>query len=402
MKKNLLVLFLLMVSWREALFLVSMHSDYVFPYDPSFPYVEQVLLNSETPKWLYSWANFDGTHYLTITSVGYWGIGLVQAFFPLFPLFLGYFSLLFGLKPLVGGVTISFISFTIFLFIWFSEMNKKYDEKFAWKNVAVLLLFPTSFFFAAIYSESFFLVWFMLTWYFARKKNWIGVAISILFASSSRLIGILLIPAVLINLWVEQYAQLPHRFFISFKPLVKSFSLFIQKDWKKIIIISLGSFGLLGYMFFLQMRYQDPLAFFHVQDEFGAGRETKFITLPQVFWRAVKILHTVERDDWKYFAYAQETAVSFLFLSLWGIGAVKRHQYKISWGELFFSGGAYLLPTLTGTFSSMPRYVLVCIPLFVVLTHLLQRRIFFYGWLLFSSILLLLNTILFLQGYWVA
>src|SRR5207249_4677603 len=49
---------------------------------------------------LYPWANFDGVHYLTIASIGYW-LGAVGRFFPFYPL------LIYGISHLFYG-TISF------------------------------------------------------------------------------------------------------------------------------------------------------------------------------------------------------------------------------------------------------------------------------------------------------
>jgi len=93
---------------------------------------------------------------------------------------------------------------------------------------------------------------------------------------------------------------------------------------------------------------------------------------------------------------------------LGGLALASWHNFKkkikINWAFLVFAWGSYLLPTLTGNFSSMPRYILVCFPLFIYLAIFLEKKSwpwrFFY--LTISLILLIINLILFTQGYWVA
>ena len=93
--KNLFYKILLIVFiWRIGLLLLGGFADVHLDYLPSFPYYDSLLANYNLPRWLYSWANFDGVHYLTIVQKGYIGTGLIQAFFPLYPgvvKFLSYF-----------------------------------------------------------------------------------------------------------------------------------------------------------------------------------------------------------------------------------------------------------------------------------------------------------------------
>ena len=63
----------------------------------------------------------------------------------------------------------------------------------------------------------------------------------------------------------------------------------------------------------------------------------------------------------------------------------------------------YLLPTLTGSFSSVPRYVLILFPAFIVLAMYMSK----YRWLkiiyfTISPLLLLSNIIYFTRGWWIA
>jgi len=64
---------------------------------------------------------------------------------------------------------------------------------------------------------------------------------------------------------------------------------------------------------------------------------------------------------------------------------------------------AYLTPTFTGTFSSMPRYVLVLFPGFILLSLWAEK----YRWLrilypILAIPLFILCLLLFTRGFWVA
>jgi hypothetical protein len=151
-------------------------------------------------------------------------------------------------------------------------------------------------------------------------------------------------------------------------------------------------------MSFLVHEFHDPLYFAHVQSAFGGGREEKIIFYPQVVWRGLKILLTSRPFDWRYFTYIQEfcAGVGGLLLLLISTKFV-RASY------VFFAFFAFFLPTTTGTFSSMPRYLLVCFPIFLFFTYFIQKSpLRMVLWLSLSIIFLVINTLLFIQGYWVA
>jgi hypothetical protein len=64
----------------------------------------------------------------------------------------------------------------------------------------------------------------------------------------------------------------------------------------------------------------------------------------------------------------------------------------------------YLIPTLSGSFSSLPRYVLVLFPGFILMAVWLSKK---SRWLQTAVLLILflalgIATALFARGYWVA
>lgn len=65
---------------------------------------------------------------------------------------------------------------------------------------------------------------------------------------------------------------------------------------------------------------------------------------------------------------------------------------------------SYLIPALAGSFSSMPRYVLVIFPVFILGAIFLSKMPKVYQYIVFSVMLILMviATSLFWRGYWIS
>jgi hypothetical protein len=377
---------LTVLLWRIGLFIIGGLADTVLSYMPSFPYYDSLLVSFNLPRWLYSWANFDGVHYLTIVQKGYIGTGLIQAFFPVYP---GIVKLLSYIIPnqVIAGLLVSHLSLGLLLwgFLKLIRMEfPKWSNKQLLASLFVLMLFPTSFYFGAMYTESLFLaivIWFFV---FLKQEKWWLAAILASLAGATKVVGILLAISL-----AGVYIQANHKQIWQNK----------KRLFKLLGLMVVSSLGLLAYMMFLFGEFKDPLYFLHVQSEFGAGRQESLVLLPQVIWRYIKILFTARPFDFKYFSYVQDLGMSIVS----GLLLIYGWRKKIDKHLLIFSILALLLPTLTGTLSSMPRYILSAPGVLLALSYWVNshdKRLYFS--LAVSTILLILNTLLFIQGYWVA
>jgi hypothetical protein len=104
--------------------------------------------------------------------------------------------------------------------------------------------------------------------------------------------------------------------------------------------------------------------------------------------------------DQRFLVYFQE--LFFTCLVLIGLLLGFRKKVRVPYAWLLYALLAVLLPTTTGTLSSMPRYVLVAFPFFVILAQLQLPKAAWFSIYVISGILLLWNTMVFIQGYWVA
>ena len=293
---------------------------------PTFPYYSSLL--TYVPASSAVWGHFDGAHYLKLASVGYVDQG-TQAFFPVYPLLIRLLHS-FGLPYFTAGVFLSLTSLILAIMALQYLLGKS-----IWGIALPLLLLPTSFYFGAIYTESLFLLLTVIFFILLKQRRYGWAALLAGIASGTRIAGSLLV----ISLFIEIYPHLKKR------PLLS-------------LLLPVALSGLFGYMYFLWREFGDPLMFVHVQSMFGAGRSSgELVLLPQVIYRYLKILLTVSPISLLFQRALLELFVSSLFLAV----LIRRwRSLPISWSIYLL--GSLILPTLSGSLSSLPRYALVIAP----------------------------------------
>lgn len=336
--------------WRVGTLLLSFIAQNLLPFKKSFPYADTILVPSDLPQWLWQWGNFDGVHYLTLAKSGYDGFG-TQVFFPLYPM----------LSNVLTNVTQNtfisafLISNTAILFagiLLFKLVRKRFDETAAKWSVLFLFAFPSSLFFGAIYTESLFLLLTLAAFSFRGMKSFVAG----ILAGFTRLVGLFTGPFSFI--------------------------------------------GLLLYTSYLWWRFGRPLFFLSAQSAFGS-RATSFTSLVtpfQVIYRYLKIFITVSVSTYDFWVAFSEISAFMLGIIILTWLSVKR-KLPISW--LLFSWVALILPSVSGTFSSMPRYLITIFPIYIGLA-LIKNKYLKLAILTISVILLMMVTILFTRGYWVS
>ncbi|MBI5151202.1 MAG: hypothetical protein HZA34_01380 [Candidatus Pacebacteria bacterium] len=382
---------LMLIVWRVLLVVSTLFADKLIPFSPSYPYYESMLAN-RGPWWLVRWAGFDGVHYITIATKGYIGTGLIQAFFPLYPAMTQLFNLFHNV--VYSGLLVSHI-FTYLMLVFAGKLLGTERKKSSFFALCLsLLIFPTSFFFGAMYTESLFLFLVFSSFYAIRLRRWDVAILCSFFATATRITGVFLVLALLVEMYQE------------FRSTKKTHT---SRFFRLIGVVCIGLGGLFLYMAFLAWKFHDPLYFLHVQAEFGGGRQESFVPLLQVLYRYMRIFLSFfilgENGwpiwSWSYYAYLQELVFTSSVGIVLAIATVKKGMVRLSY--LIYSWGAYILPTLTGTLQSMPRYIMIIFPLFFLMERMYHNnRRFFYFLCVVQLIFLIINTMLFVQGLWVA
>lgn len=375
---NYKLLLLLLLFWKLIDLSISIFARYFIPYLGFFPY-RDALEKTGLPKFIYSFANFDGTHYLKIAKNGY--DEYAQAFFPLYPLLIKTFAFL-KINFLITGLLISNICFFIgFIFLYkLLKLLKLNKNAINWILI-LLVFFPTSFFFGAIYTEGLFFFLFGGSLYFLKKEKFLWAALFVFFASLTKIIGLLLILPMI---------------FVFYKKLQKANNKFSLP----ILICTLSPIlGLLSYIIYLWKTTGDPLFFLASQPAFGAHRSTNIILLPQVYYRYFKILTTASHN-FQYFISLLEVIIFTFFLIVLLLDLKKNFKDSFRLGLNLFSLSNLILPTLTGTFSSIPRYVLLSVSAFIYLGE--RKNV--TGKLILFGVFFILHIVLiglFIQGYFI-
>lgn len=360
--KDILTVLFVVFLWRIYLAVIQMNS-YRVPLRTEYLGFTQ-------------FSNFDGNYYLTLASSGYHGLD--QAFFPLFPIAINVLIRL-GFNPISAASLIVAASLLAFLYVLLKLVRLDFKGKVYFWVLCFYLSFPTSFFLASIYTESFFLLLTAASFYFARKKKILLASVFGGFASATRVIGILLLPALLLEVFEQQKKGKKLNF----------------KKYLPLCIIPLGLLGYMGYLFYF---YHDPLLFVHQQPQFGAGRSGgQIVLLPQVLYRYVKIFLTVSHSSLTFWISISE----FLSLIVGTILLVFAYRKGIRKSYVLFSALALYFPTLSGTLSSLPRYTLAAFAIFIYLG--LIRNVYIKTFLIVLGLIIeAIFAIFFLQGHFIA
>lgn len=286
------------------------------------------------------WTNFAGMDFLDLARYGY-GHSLKPAtyiFFPLFPWLINQLTQLTH-NYLASGLIISHLSLAAALYFLYKLTKLDYKEDIAKLSLMMLMIFPTSFFFGSVYTESFFLLLVVLSFYFVRKKFFFLACLMGLLASATMIAGIFVWPALIWEIWR------------------------VHKFKSSLIWLILPPLGLLSYMKFLLTQTGDAFYFLKVTPDFGPNLVIgKLILLHQVFYRYLKMLVLSSHTDITFAVILLEFIVGAMFLIL-TVFAFKKMRLSYAIYMLL----SYLVPSLTGTFASQPRYILTVFPAFVLL-----------------------------------
>lgn len=385
-RKFIIFIIFSFIIWRFLLFIPLFASDQKLAYRSGYDYTS--LSKATDPKTfaildkfnLAPFANFDGIHYLFIAGNGYTNN---FGFFPLYPILIKTLSIIFGantsfdLAYFFSAFFISNIALFLTLIVFYKLLLLDYNEKQTRQTLLALLVFPTSFFFGSLYSESLFLLFLFLSFYFARKKQWVLVSIFGIFLTLTRLVGICIFPILLYEFFRVQK-----------KPLSK-----IPKSGLWVIPL-----GLIGYSIYNYIAQKDFLYFINAQGNFANNRSVDTIVFfPQTIYRYIKILinNSYLQFEW-WVALLELGSFVFVLTMLYIVWKKKVHSSYV-----LFSLIAIIVPASSGTFSALPRYILVAFPMYIVLGLIKNRVIRFLIFSIFISLLFIL-LFFFSKGYFIA
>lgn len=320
---------------------------------------------------LYRWANFDGIHYLNIAERGYTSD---MRFMPLFPLLIHLFGNSF--HYFWSAFLIVHASLILALIFFYKLLRLDYTLKQSLFLTITILLLPTSFFFGMIYTESIFLLLSVLSLYCARKGKWLPAAMFGALTSLTRIVGFIIVIPLLIEFFSQNRTKKIHHLL-------------------SLLSIPLGTLGFAAYNY---VRWGNPFLFIQAHSELSNGRSSDTLILfPQTVYRYFKILSTVSVSLWEWKIALLE--ITLFLLAVVSIFFLWKMKVRLSY--LAYTLASIAVPASSGTFTGLPRYLVVLFPLLIPLL-LIRNKFTLLGILICSLILQLILLLFFWRGYYVA
>ncbi len=323
--------------------------------------------------WLNVWGRWDAQHYLAIATTGYQGNEM--AFFPLYPFLVHVLGGLIG-NHLTAGLIISNLSFFIALAYLYALVRLEYgDDTIAYHAIFYTAIFPTAIFFSAVYTESLFLALTVASVYYARHGNYVTSGVFGALASMTRVEGMLTAIPLAYEAW---------------------------RGWRErrgttltrgVIGVALVPAGLFAYMAYLYALVGDPLYFLKIQDNWHRHLAPPWVSIVNTV-RAIAAQPLASSESVNHMI---ELAFTLAFLVLMVI-AFRTLRPSYSW----YFAASLLVPMSTASLMSMPRFVLVIFPAFMLMALWGRNPLVNSAIVALSLPLLGLFTVLFADWYWLA
>jgi len=352
------------------------------------PYLSDPFFNE-----LVAW---DSEYYLSISIAGYDNLemrsqpeeSLIQAdgeayhtsyaFFPLYPLMMRVVRIPFTpfLTPIAAstaaGILISLLGTLAGMIALYDIVREDLGEEGGLRAGFMMLIFPTSLFFAVIYTEGLFVGLAFSSLALMRRKQLVIAAILAALATWTRATGGVLIVPLAFSWWM----------------------MYSKSENKSVILRQLPvvAFPLIAYGIW---RYFNGVPFDFVQTHhFGNG----FLAIEKTLRAWGGIL--VRANEFPETRMIVVLGIGSILLSILSCALMARKYPRLA----LFGFFALLIP-LTGGWTmtqSGIRYVLVVPTLWVLLAYWSKHPVFERAWMLFSILLLAIQAFLFSFDFWVA
>ncbi|MBK7456580.1 MAG: hypothetical protein IPJ46_23515 [Anaerolineales bacterium] len=305
------------------------------------------------------------------------------SFFPLYPYIMRALALplnLFGLSP-IGTAALAGLIVTLLgtlagmLALWDLTLHQ-FDEETAQRTVFYMLIFPSAFFFAQIYTEGLFIGLAFSSLALTKRKQWAWASLLGMLAALTRAHGAALcLP--LIFAWIMN---------VNWKSKIST-----QVNWKWLLQ---GLFALLPFIAYYIWRISPLGEGWAELQSFYFGRGLMSIQRSIDSWyNAFAYARATGQEALIYFSIEVLTTVAALIGSVWLI----RRDPSVA----LFSMSVVLLSIFSGSAQSMARYMLIVPAMFIMLGYLGRNKIFDKAWTLASILLLGMSVLLFSFDMWV-
>jgi hypothetical protein len=306
------------------------------------------LQTGSPPAFAAPWDRWDAPHYTDIAVFGYMAddpgtlhepgyrqvypgdLDLYIVFFPLFPWLVSAVDVVVGV-PALSAILVSTVASLFVAPLLYRLVAADLGHRIGILSAGFLLIFPTAYFLHIGYTESLFLGLAFGSLWLARSGRWWSAGPIGLLAALTRINGLVLVPALLVEAWVQWRRGTDRRLAWLAAPLLVSagFGIYLALNWAV---------------------YGDPIAFMAIQ------RDHWFKSLAWPWEGVGGIAGWFGHPDVNsalLYGWAELVAVFI------GLGAVvlSLALWRPTWSAWMV--GNWLLVVSTGFVISVPRYALV-------------------------------------------
>ena len=302
----------------------------------------------------------DGYHYLHLAELGYHGYiengqHLFLVFFPLYPWILGLLGKLFG-HVAIFGVILSCLCYALGCVFAYRLVCERWGHRIAADAVMLLSLFPFSFFFGFVMTEGLFLLCSCAALYYVHKHAWLAAGLWGALAAMCRMTGVLVMGAAIVEL-LTIYLPAPEEQW--------DLPAYLKKVLPRLPILLLPLLGTCVY-FVLNLAVDgNPFAFVTHQAHWNQG----FVWLSETASYMLRYAlngHNATATIWMPQLVLLPLCLAALF---WSIRSKRQPNFLIAYGFAYFLATFCLSWLLSGG-----RYLSCCLPFFVILAELLEKR----------------------------
>lgn len=313
-----------------------------------FGFVSLWVMQGSPPAFTAPWDRWDAPHYTDLAVFGYMAndpgtlhepgyqqlhrgdLDLYIVFFPLFPWLVGAVNAVVG-APAISAILVSTVASLFVAPLLYRLVSADLGHRVGLLSAGFLLIFPTAYFLHIGYTESLFLALTFGSLWLARSERWWGAGIVGLLAALTRVNGLILVPALAIEAWLQWRRDRV-----------------VRPAWFAAPVLVAAGFGI--YLALNWSVYGDPLAFAEIQ-------RTHWFKELKWPWEGIgSVTGWFGSDDWA-------TALLYGWAELIAIlvGAAATIATIVLWRPTWsaWMAGNWLLIVSTGFVLSVPRYALV-------------------------------------------
>jgi len=268
------------------------------------------------------------------------------SFYPLWPFVLRLCNLLFS-EMLISGILASTAFFMAGLAVLYRLVSRDYGAEIARTAAVLIVVFPASYFFMRPGPESLFLFLVVVSFYLAKRGNWLAAGIVGGLATLTRLQGVLLV-IPLVYMYYQQYRQ--HK----------------THPWRaaSLVLIPLAQ---AGFMIHLYSLTGNPLASVRMQGVWDNSLALPFTAMARFLAKPVLISYY----GWDLTPISFLAAGGAVLLTL-----VMFKKYALPVEYLLYTVLSVTLIISRGNLNGTLRFLAVVFPLFLLVALMLRGREF--------------------------